>query len=420
MRFSKRSNNALGEIYHGELLGKRTMKYSYLQENGINNKHIKRIDCVEPDYFFVPKDFSLINEYNNFFKVDDAFIINSNGIETQKDAVNIFFEGKDAIAIKNDFLSLDKAEIIAKYKIKEGRDWTINSAKSDLQNCEASTIIQYRPFDFRATNYTGKTKGIMAYPRDNVMKHMVNNDNLGLCFMRQHSSGFFSFSLVTKHIIDNRTFYSNRGKVNLFPLYSYSEKQVVFDDSNERVPNLNLDIIENVAASLSLNFTKEKKDTKDTFAPIDLLDYIYAILHSPSYREKYKEFLKIDFPRVPYPEDKETFWKLVKKGGELRQIHLMESPTLENHDFYFPVDGSNEVEKPVFKGNKVFINKDQYFDNAPELAWNFYIGGYQPAQKWLKDRKGRVLEYDDISHYQKIIKALVETDRIMKEIDDVR
>jgi predicted helicase len=170
---------------------------------------------------------------------------------------------------------------------------------------------------------------------------------------------------------------------------------------------------------------------RQSFAPIDLLDYIYAVLHSPTYRETYKEFLKIDFPRVPYPTDADTFWKLVALGGELRQLHLMESPTLSQFITQYPVGGENEVEKIRFENlsgledltglatGRVYINSDQYFDSVPEVAWNFYIGGYQPAQKWLKDRKGRILDFEDIMHYQKIIKALAETDRVMGEIDGV-
>ncbi|HNW51125.1 MAG TPA: DUF559 domain-containing protein, partial [Prolixibacteraceae bacterium] len=195
----------------------------------------------------------------------------------------------------------------------------------------------------------------------------------------------------------------------------------------------------------------------EVFAPIDILDYIYAVLHSPTYREKYKEFLKIDFPRVPYPKAPspleraggEAFWQLVKLGGELRQIHLLESSVVENFITQYPIDGTNEVkqvkaefsllEMPyeaevsyangLFKSSernplyyekmKIYINDTQYFDNVPSLAWNFYIGGYQPAQKWLKDRKGRKLDFEDILHYQKIIVALTETDRIMKEIDQI-
>lgn len=155
------------------------------------------------------------------------------------------------------------------------------------------------------------------------------------------------------------------------------------------------------------------------FTPIDILDYIYAVLHSPTYREKYKEFLKIDFPRVPYPKDKDTFWQLVKLGGEIRQIHLLESPKVEQYITQYPEDGDNMVVKPKYENGKVYINETQYFDNVPLVAWEFYIGGYQPAQKWLKDRKERKLEFDDILHYQKIIVALSETDRLMKEIDKI-
>ena len=115
----------------------------------------------------------------------------------------------------------------------------------------------------------------------------------------------------------------------------------------------------------------------------------------------------------------ETFWQLVKLGDELRQIHLLESPTVEKFITQYPIDGDNVVIKPEYKSGRVFINDTQYFDNVPEVAWDFYIGGYQPAQKWLKDRKGRKLEFDDIRHYQKIIVALTETNRIMKEIDKI-
>ena len=200
-----------------------------------------------------------------------------------------------------------------------------------------------------------------------------------------------------------------------------------------------------VGAKTTPAFSHPSAVGEGEFAPIDLLDYIYAVLHSPGYREKYKEFLKIDFPRVPYPKDANTFWQLVKLGGEIRQIHLLESPTVENYITQYPVDGNNVVDKirfspsPPLEGcpkdgvvnspppeewsltgvGKVYINETQYFADVPDTAWNFYIGGYQPAQKWLKDRKGRKLEFDDILHYQKIIVALSETARLMKEIDGI-
>ncbi len=172
------------------------------------------------------------------------------------------------------------------------------------------------------------------------------------------------------------------------------------------------------------NNDEVRPEFRQTLAPIDVLDYIYAVLHSPTYREKYKEFLKIDFPKIPYPKDSKTFWELVALGSQIRQIHLLESATVEEYITEFNIDGDCVVSKPSFvissavekKVGKVYINETQYFENVPELAWNFYIGGYQPAQKWLKDRKDRKLEFDDIAHYQKIIVALFETDRLMKEI----
>ena len=169
-----------------------------------------------------------------------------------------------------------------------------------------------------------------------------------------------------------------------------------------------------------------------TFALIDILDYIYAVLHSPAYRERYREFLKIDFPRVPYPKNAPTFWQLVNLGAKLRRIHLLESPTVERFITTYPRGGDNVVTRKMTEKSigfemtdaerqtgRVWINDEQFFDGVPRLAWNFYIGGYQPAQKWLKDRFNRQLSFEDIRHYQKIIVALSETDRLMKEIDKI-
>ena len=168
-----------------------------------------------------------------------------------------------------------------------------------------------------------------------------------------------------------------------------------------------------------MRFTPEKGADSGTFAPIDLLEYVYAVLHSPSYRERYREFLKVDFPRVPYPGSVGSFWRLVAYGGALRALHLMESPALENFITGYPVGGGNEVGNVRFEEGRVWINEAQYFSGVPARTWEFYIGGYQPAQRWLKDRQGQVLGYDDILHYQRIIVALAETERIMEEIDTV-
>jgi predicted helicase len=263
---------------------------------------------------------------------------------------------------------------------------------------------------------------MMDYPRKELIQNVLDKENLLIGIGRQGLAiGDIEWCLTTvsKNPVDANIF--RRGGVNLFPLYLYPDNsgQQIIEQTTERIPNFNLEIVNKIEAKISLTFTNEKQNNENTFAPIDILDYIYAVLHSPTYREKFKEFLKIDFPRVPYPKDKDTFWQLVKLGGEIRQIHLLESPTVEKYITQYPEDGSNVVVKPKYQDGKVYINDTQYFDNVPQIAWNFYIGGYQPAQKWLKDRKERKLDFDDILHYQKIIVALSETDRLMKEIDKI-
>lgn len=278
----------------------------------------------------------------------------------------------------------------------------------------------YRPFEERYTYFTGTTKGFHCMPRGVVMKHLFKKDNLGLICPKQVPDKENSGVYISKFIAGHKTC-SAYNINNIFPLYLYPETngQQTIEQSNERTPNLKAEIVNQIAEQLGLTFTNEKETTENTFAPIDILDYIYAVLHSPTYREKYKEFLKIDFPKVPYPKYKYTFWQMVKLGGEIRKIHLLENSVVEQYITQYPMDGDNVVGKPKYKDGKVFINDTQYFDNVPQVAWEFYFGGYQPAQKWLKDRKGRQLKFDDILHYQKIIVALSETDRLMKEIDKI-
>jgi len=215
---------------------------------------------------------------------------------------------------------------------------------------------------------------------------------------KQHKRNIFSYIFVSNLAVEGCVFESAYARNSIFPLYLYSE-------DGTKTPNLKKEIVDEI------------EDITGKVSPEDIFDYIYAVLHSPSYRETYKEFLKIDFPRVPYPKDKKQFKSLVNLGAELRHLHLLESPKVSKFITTYPVSGSDDVTNLSYKDGKVFINKNQYFGKVPEIAWNFYIGGYQPAQKWPKDRKNRNLTNEDIEHYQKIIVALVETERIMKEID---
>lgn len=417
----KKNVSELGQVLYSGIQGKREYKYDFLKENSIHSIDWININHQEPYYFFVPKDFKLEKENSDGFKVTELFVLNSNGLETHKDELTIQNKKEELSKIIEDFIQLSESEIKNKYSIiKEGSEWQVSRAKKDaIKFPNSITSLVYRPFDNRFTLFTPNSKGFLARPRFNVLKHL-KHPNLALLVKRQ-SKQKFSYSFVVKDICEACVFESAFAKNNVLPLYLYPETngQQSTSLSTERTPNLNLEIVDKIATTLGLKFTPEKIQINDTFAPIDILDYIYAVLHSPTYREKYKEFLKIDFPRVPYPKEKNTFWQLVELGSEIRQIHLLESPTIERFITQYPLDGDNLVGRPRFEDGKVFINEKQYFNDVPKVAWEFHIGGYQPAQKWLKDRKDRKLEFEDILHYQKIIVALSETDRLMKEIDKV-
>ena len=239
-------------------------------------------------------------------------------------------------------------------------------------------------------------------PRGGVMKHLVD-DNQALIILRQVKAGdSFQHAFVSRAIVESTLISNKTSEIDyVLPLFLYS-----IDGS--KISNLNKDIVNQI------------ERITGNVSPEDILDYIYAVLYSSNYRNEYKEYLKINFPRVPFPKDREIFLKLVSYGKELRLLHLLESVKINNFITTYPIEGTNEVEKITFVKNRVYINKDQYFGNVPEIAWNFYIGCYQPAQKWLKDRKEYTLSNSDIEHYQKIIVALNETDRLMKAIEKVK
>ena len=432
-------NPNLAQVFHYDLQGKREFKYDFLNQNSLDTIAWNELQPEAPNFFLVKKNFDQSGMYEMGFKVDELFKLNASGITTERDNITIHFEELTLKSVLNDFKTREPEEIRKKYQEKpDGRDWKIITAKQDiLRQIGKISNITYRPFDVRKTFFTGKSKGFMSYPRNEVMKHLFQ-PNLALIIPKQAIKGFrhtfISKTICDKNLIDSA---GQFGAGNVFPLYLYPEESKDLFAKTERTPNLNKEIVAKIAEGLGIKFTPEKTHhssliTHHSFAPIDILDYIYAVLYSPTYREKYKEFLKIDFPRVPYPTNEKTFWQLVALGAEIRQIHLLESPAVEKYITQYPINGDNVVVKPKYENSppsegcaqggvvgKVYINDTQYFDNVPQIAWEFFIGGYQPAQKWLKDRKDRKLEFDDIFHYQKIIVALTQTENIMTKINGI-
>lgn len=238
-------------------------------------------------------------------------------------------------------------------------------------------------------------------PRGEVMKHMFKTN---IALVTKKGFPLENPTVFISDIISDSRYWSRSGMQGgdfVFPLYLYPEEGSI---ETERRANLD----EKIWAQINEAIGKE-------VSPEDIFDYIYGVLHSPHYRAKYKEFLKVDFPRIPYPKNADEFEHYRACGNALRELHLMHN--VPESPVRFDIEGSGEVEQISYTDNRVYINKEQFFDHVPETAWNFYIGGYQPAQKWLKDRKGRKLSYDDIQHYRQIISVLLETDRIMKQID---
>jgi predicted helicase len=361
------------------------------------------------------------------------FMKKGSGVIFRKDnfLVRKHFSKASVVEMLWDMNNSEKDYVLSKYGFSETSDWRFDENKQYFKSYTDMDIypVAYRPFDIRFAYYPLRyISNIIPRgdSRNALMQHMLKGKNLGLLCSKQANMGF-KHCLITNMLVDRNLLATAGlfGSGMMFPLYLYpiNDKKLMFGSEHARRSNLDKGIIAQIVKQLHIPFVPDhedkKADGKTAFSPLDLLDYIYAVMHSPTYREKYKEFLKIDFPRIPYPDDATTFWQLVALGKEIRLLHLMESPKLAKFITRYPMGGDNSVQKIEYEGGRVYINKDQYFEGVPEVAWKFYIGGYQPAQKWLKDRKGRQLNFDDITHYQKIIVALTETDRLMKEIDAV-
>ncbi|MBB1192696.1 DNA methyltransferase [Flavobacterium sp. SOK18b] len=444
---TKKKNDST--IFYHELIGKRKSKYSFLNSSDIYKIPFEKISSNAPEYFLNSKDFIGIEDYKKGFSIHELFNFYLSGLSTKNDNFCISLSKNEIIDRVNDLKTLEVDDLKAKYNLeKESSSWSLQGAINDVKNqliTNSIIPISYRPFDTRYTFYSGKSMGFMGRPKGELGKHLIKK-NYSLVTIKKSRSNLTwnCIGISDKMICEPTTITSLDGNYG-FPLYLYPESnnQQTLLDTNNRTPNLNMEIVNQMAEELGYYFNPEEFDGTTTvetnqFTPLNILDYIYAVLHSPTYREKYKEFLKIDFPRVPYPKNPRQFIDLIDLGSQLREIHLLESETVENYITEYPEDGDNVVGKPKYEQRnfvmendtithndttepvgRVYINDTQYFDNVPEVAWNFYIGGYQPAQKWLKDRKERELSFEDILHYQKIIVALSETDRIMKEIDKI-
>ncbi len=416
LKTGKKQSETLGEVYHAEQFGIRQRKFQDLANNNVD---FSRIEPSAPNYIFTKRDLSNQAEYETFVSVLELFVKNDkvSGVETGKDSLFTDFDSKTLEQkVQRVYDNLGDHTTLGEFKIKDNSNFPLRSALERTTFDGSYTAkIQYKIFDSRSAYYN---PALLRRPSYSTMRHMLSGDNLGLVLMRaQVDTPVFTTVMLADSIID-KNFYGFQSYI--FPLYLYHDdgtRTVNFDQERLKV------LLEGLGPHCYVDHEDDITYPQPDFVVTaqDTLDYIYAVLHSPNYRAKYKEFLKSDFPRIPKPENVAEFNRLTGLGRELRQLHLMKSSTLDNYETTYSSSGTNEVEKisyqPTQDYGNVYINDTQFFGNVPKIAWEFYIGGYQPAQKWLKERKGRTLSHHDIDHYQKIIKALTETHRIMQEID---
>lgn len=427
------------EIYDGigeqkQLIGG---KYHYLLSNSIQTTKWTKLKPSSPNYLFIPLNTRLKKEYDSFWKITDIMSVNSVGVVTARDSLTIQKTPEAMWSVVKDFASLRPEEARDKYHLgKDAQDWVVETAQKDLKvtGLKKSKIvpIAYRPFDVRYTYFTGHSNGFHCRPRNDVMSHMFLDINIALVTCRQQSlQGGWHLVGISNQITESSYISNKTAEINsVFPLYLLTDNgspslfDVPHEDTEGLSPNFAEEWIEELKTSIGLTrfIYNGKTDKGKSFNPENVLHYIYAILHAPSYRTRYAEFLKLDFPRIPLPSNLTMFRKLSKLGETLCNLHLMKQTV--NHKPNYPIEGSNTIEEvrytepiPKKQNGRVWINKTQYFDPVSLDVWNFYIGGYQVCLKWLKDRKGVPLEFNEIEHYQNIISVISETLILMEQVD---
>lgn len=439
--FIKYKDGKKKQIYHQEIFGLRETKYDWLDKHDIKNVKWNKI-FPRPEFrLFIPTDNKLANHYYSFFKINEIFPISNTGVITKRDDFAIDF---DKNALKRRMTTfIDKKfsdEVIAEMfslSFKDKDCWDLKRARIDVRKSddlnEFLIKIQYRPFDIRWIFYHDS---IIARRVFDVMSNFME-ENIALCIGRQSSvigSDNYDIAFISENIVDLNLF--RRGGELVFPLYIYRKPKaaqkkktaaltqlLMFEPEVEYeaiLPNISQEVRKLLQDNFDLPFLNPLDGEKkiEGFGSKDIFYYIYAILYSNIYRTKYAEFLKIDFPRIPFTKDYKLFIHLGKLGKKLADLHLLQSNDLAKAISKFPFTKINKVEKLKYEDEKVWMNKEQYFDGVKEEVWKYQIGGYQVCDKWLKDRQGRTLTVEEIQTYCKIVTALTKTIELQNEIDN--
>ncbi len=401
------------QILYSEVFGDHAIKRNYLEVLRIARDSWKRLTPVAPYYFFVEKDFALQQEYDNFFSLSELFETYAVGVKTHRDSLVVHYTRGECQKLRDDFLTLPGSSLCAIYTIPpDVRDWTLSRALADVAAAEQAhegQIIRYsfRPYDCRHLYYTGKTRGVVSYPRFHLLGALLCHENYALCTTRIMRENDFQHNFLTRGLPD-KAYISDT--TFTFPLYKFREgwdytpAEIVAGVTKEgKLIELELNMRSEILAKISKTIGEPVKGE-------DVFDYIYGVLHDEEYRTKYFEFLKIEYPRIPYPKDKADYQRFVSIGGYLRRLHLMDESLDIPHTTTFDVAGTNLVECVRYDEatRRVWINDTQYFGAVPLAVWNHWVGSYQPARLWLQKRIGRTLNYEEVCWYQRVVDTIAE------------
>ena len=390
----ERDNPAPAKVYYADMWGAREEKYRNLSENDVHSTEWSELEPILPYYLFVPQVTDHSAEYETGWGITDIFQIGSVGIATGRDRFTIHRSAEEVRETVTDFVSLSVDEARKTYKLpRDSQDWKVHLAQSDLRNHlnieQHITPIYYRPSDTRWTYYTGRSSGFHQRPRHNVMRHFCK-ENFAFCVCRIVTSPNWKHALVSDKITD-KSYLSNRGSESsyVFPLYLYPDIEGL-ELSTERLPNFEPAFLTALSETLELPQTAPF-DLPEGVSPEEILAYIYAVLYSPTYRERYYDFLKYDFPRIPLPQNIEQFRTLATLGQRLMDWHLLkdvQTPAVHR----FEGEGDGVVEKVRYEEDgRVWINDTQYFTDVPADVWHYEIGAYQVCEKWLRHRREETL-----------------------------
>lgn len=429
--------------------GAREAKYDRLI--ALEMATVEWTDIVPRPNLFVYKQFdaAIADEFAAWTSVSDIFPIKSVGIVTARDALTVRWSEGEIWRVVTEVAQLDSEKVRSKYGLgRDVQDWKIAWAQDDLRRSGPSKSniapILYRPFDSRYTYYTGESRGFLCRPRSDVMGHMLAGRNSAMCVGRAGQViGAADWDVVFACSSPTDFNLFRRGGNCLFPLYLYpgvikSDGSLFSQwplDKYGRAPNLNIEFVNQTIAATGLRFKSNSRgDLRNTFGPHDILAWIYAIFHSPSYRNRYAAQLKLEFPRVPLPGNATLFRKLVEVGHRLLALHLLESEKMAKPITVYSGPNGPEVGRIGWSDDTVWLDAAKTnarqghraagtgtigFIGVTEQVWDFKIGGYQVCHKWLRDRKGRTLSDEDIEFYQRIIVALNETISAMSDIDKI-